>query len=168
MYAVFETWWAFLSDSGCLLSRFGSLWVPFLRFGNHLNYLQLQKSTLTISRAKGYLIFRHLFGQLYFIFLVVFSVFLLGCSGSLFWRFGGFWGHFWGSFSVVFLKSLCFFGKRWYHRFWTTLQRFCCFLELRGLPESCKNENTCLRNCVVFLVVKNTTRNVVFTCFLVF
>ena len=33
----------------------------------------------------------------------------LGCSGSLFWSSGGFWGHLWGSFSVVFLKSLGFF-----------------------------------------------------------
>ena len=92
-------------------------------------------------------------------------MFFLGCSGSLFWSSGGFWGHLWGSFSVVFLKNCVFWRKGGTIDFERPYNDFAVFWSSAASWKAAKMRKKYVRTFVVFLDVENTSRNGVFIFF---
>ena len=67
-----------------------------------------------------------------------------------------------GSLLEVFLQSVRFSRKRWYPRFWTTVQRFDSILRVRSSRKPRKSRKNWIGKFLVFLVVKEDSQDLFF------
>ena len=67
-----------------------------------------------------------------------------------------------GSLLEVFLQSVSFSRKRWYPRFWTTVQRFGSILRVRSSRKPRKSSKNWVWKFLAFLVVKKKSEDLFF------